>query len=201
MKLSGRGLTCVRGGRGVFSGLDLDVASSQALAVTGANGAGKSSLLRIVAGLLHAETGSIDLEGGDPERSVGEHAHYLGHRDPLKPALTVRENLEFWQAFLGGDRADVNDSLSQAGIGHAAELPAVVLSAGQRRRLSMARLLAVKRPIWLLDEPTSALDAEGQKLFAALMTRHLDDGGLIIAATHGPLGIEAAELRIGGAAV
>jgi heme exporter protein A len=200
MKLSGRGLTCVRGGRGVFSGLDFDVTASQALAVTGANGAGKSSLLRILAGLLHAEAGTIDLEGGNPERSVGEHAHYLGHRDPFKPALTVRENLEFWQEFLGGERAAVDDSLSRAGISHAAELPAVVLSAGQRRRLSMARLLAVKRPIWLLDEPTSALDANGQKLFASLMTRHLEDGGLIVAATHGPLGIEAKELRIGGAA-
>jgi heme exporter protein A len=199
MKLSGRGLTCVRGGRGVFAGLDFDVAAAQALAVTGANGAGKSSLLRILAGLLHAEAGTINLEGGEPERSVGEHAHYLGHRDPLKPALTVRENLEFWQQFLGGERAEVRDSLSRAGIGHAAELPAAVLSAGQRRRLSMARLLAVKRPIWLLDEPTSALDSAGQQLFAALMARHLDDGGLIIAATHGPLGIDAAELRIGGA--
>ncbi|WP_458758670.1 heme ABC exporter ATP-binding protein CcmA [Afipia sp. TerB] len=200
MKLSGRGLTCVRGGRGVFSGLDLDVAASQALAVTGPNGAGKSSLLRILAGLLHPESGAIVLEGGDPERSIGEHAHYLGHRDPFKPALTVRENLEFWQQFLGGEHADVGDSLSRAGIGHAAELPAVVLSAGQRRRLSMARLVAVKRPIWLLDEPISALDAAGQKLFASLMTRHLKNGGLIIAATHGPLGIEARELRIGGVA-
>jgi len=200
MKLAGRGLACVRGGRGVFSGLDFDVSGTQALAVTGINGAGKSSLLRILAGLLQAEAGSIELEGGDPERSVAEHAHYLGHRDPLKPALSVRENLEFWQAFLGGERADIADSLSRAGISHAAELPAVVLSAGQRRRLSMARLLAVKRPIWLLDEPTSALDAEGQKLFASLMMRHLDNGGLIVAATHGFLGIEARELRIGGAA-
>jgi heme exporter protein A len=113
--------------------------------------------------------------------------------------LTVRENLTFWQEFLGGDGGDVKDSLSEAGLGHAADLPAAFLSAGQRRRLSMARLLAVKRPIWLLDEPTSALDAAGQKTFAALMTRHLDGGGLIVAATHGPLGIDAAELRIGSA--
>jgi heme exporter protein A len=199
MKLSGRGVTCVRGGRSIFSNLDFEVSSWQALAVTGANGAGKSSLLRIIAGLLPAESGSIDLEGGDAELSAGEHAHYLGHRDPFKPALTVRENLTFWQEFLGGDGGDVKDSLSEAGLGHAADLPAAFLSAGQRRRLSMARLLAVKRPIWLLDEPTSALDAAGQKTFAALMTRHLDGGGLIVAATHGPLGIDAAELRIGSA--
>lgn len=200
MRLSGRGVTCVRGGRGIFSDLDFEVASSQALAITGANGAGKSSLLRIVAGLLPAESGSIHLEGGDAELSPGEHAHYLGHRDPFKPALTARENLAFWQEFLGGDREDVTASLFEAGLGHAVDLPAGFLSAGQRRRLSMARLLAVKRPIWLLDEPTSALDAAGQKTFATLMMRHLDGGGLIVVATHGSLGIDAAELRIGSAA-
>ena len=200
MRLYGRGITCVRGGRDVFAGLDFEVSARAALAVTGANGAGKSSLLRIIAGLLPQAAGSVDLEGSDDDITLAEQAHYLGHRDPIKGALTVRENLTFWQEFLGGVPADITESLEAVGLAHIADLPAAYLSAGQRRRLSIARLLAVKRPIWLLDEPTSALDAQGQTVFAALMSAHLGDGGLIVAATHGPLGIAAQELRIGGEA-
>jgi heme exporter protein A len=200
MRLSGRGLRCIRGGREVFSNLDFSAAAGEALAVTGPNGAGKTSLLRQIAGLLTIADGSIDLDGGDGELTIAEQAHYLGHRDALKPALSVMENLAFWRDFLGGEASDAGQSLAAVGLDHAAHLPAVVLSAGQRRRLSIARLLTVRRPIWLLDEPTSALDAAGQTMFSALMQEHLARGGMIVAATHAPLGLPAKELRMGGAA-
>jgi heme exporter protein A len=197
MRLSGRGVKCIRGGREVFSGLDFAAAAGEALAVTGPNGSGKTSLLRQIAGLLAIPGGSIDLEDGHRELTLPEQTHYLGHRDALKPALSVMENLEFWRDFLGGEAADASESLAAVGIDHAAHLPAVVLSAGQRRRLSIARLLAVRRPIWLLDEPTSALDSAGQAMFAAVMAEHLARGGMIVAATHAPLGITSRELPMG----
>jgi heme exporter protein A len=200
MRLSGRGVRCVRGGREVFSGLDFQASSGEALAVIGANGSGKTSLLRMIAGLLTIADGSIGLEDGERELTLSEQAHYLGHRDALKPALSVIENLAFWGDFLGGEAFDSRASLAAVGLDHAIDLPAAYLSAGQRRRLSIARLLAVRRPIWLLDEPTNALDAAGQNMFAALMNDHLARGGLIVAATHVPLGIAARELRIGGMA-
>ena len=197
MRLSGRGVTCVRGGRPVFAGLDFAASSGEVLAVTGPNGSGKTSLLRLIAGLLRPAEGSIILNGGEDELTLAEQAHYQGHRDALKPALSVMENLAFWRDFLGGEASDAGASLAAVGLDHAAHLPAAYLSAGQRRRLSLARLLTVRRPIWLLDEPTAALDAAGQALFAGLMRDHLARDGLIIAATHAPLGIETQELRIG----
>ena len=200
MRLLGRGVKCVRSGREVFSELDFTAASGEALAVTGPNGSGKTSLLRIVAGLLTLAAGSIGLEDGGQELTVAEQAHYLGHRDAMKPALSVLENLTFWRDFLGGEASNAAESLVAVGLGHAAHSPAAYLSAGQRRRLSIARLVVVRRPIWLLDEPTSALDAAGQNMFATLMRDHLARGGLIIAATHTPLGVEAKELRIGDGA-
>ena len=205
MRLSGRGVRCVRGGRDVFSGLDFEASSSEALAIVGANGSGKTSLLRMIAGLLAITEGSIGLDGGEAELTLPEQAHYLGHRDALKPALSVLENLAFWRDFLGGERSEpgkdlregLEASLATVGLDHAVSLPAAYLSAGQRRRLSIARLLTVRRPIWLLDEPTNALDVAGQSLFARLMGDHLQRGGLIVAATHAPLGIAARELQIG----
>ena len=200
MRLSGRGVGCIRGGREVFSGLDFAAAGGEALAVTGPNGAGKTSLLRQIAGLLAIAGGSIDLDGGGAELTLPEQAHYLGHRDALKPALSVHENLAFWRDFLSDRAGDTSQCLKAVGLGHATHLPAAYLSAGQRRRLSIARLLVVRRPVWLLDEPTSALDTAGQNLFTGVMRDHLTGGGIIIAATHTPLGIDARELRMGGAA-
>jgi heme exporter protein A len=198
IRLLGSDLACTRGGREVFSGLGFTVGSGQALIVSGPNGAGKSSLLRLVAGLVHMTGGRLALEGGDSELTVGEQAHYLGHLDALKPALSVRENLAFWTQFLGGSQAAAEPALTAVGLGAIAHLPAAYLSAGQRRRLSIARLIAVKRPLWLLDEPTSALDAAAQAALATLMAGHLAEGGLILAATHGPIGLEhASELRLG----
>lgn len=200
MQLSGHGVTCVRGGREVFAGLDFAAVSGEAVAVVGRNGSGKTSLLRLIAGLLVPAGGKIALEGGDDELTLPEQCHYLGHRDALKPALSVAENLIFWADFLGGERFDPTESLATVGLDHAAHLPAGFLSAGQRRRLSLARLLTVRRAVWLLDEPTTALDVAGQDMFGGLMRDHLASGGLIIAATHAPLGIDSRELRIGGTA-
>jgi heme exporter protein A len=200
MQLSGHAVACVRGGRQVFAGLDFAAGSGEAVAVVGRNGSGKTSLLRLIAGLLVPAGGKIALSGGDTELTLPEQCHYLGHRDALKPALSVAENLTFWAEFLGGERFDFAESLAIVGLAHATHLPAGFLSAGQRRRLSLARLLTVRRPVWLLDEPTNALDVAGQDMFGGLMREHLSRGGLIVAATHAPLGIESRELRIGGAA-
>jgi heme exporter protein A len=197
MRLEAADLTCIRGGREVFSGLDFALGHGEALLVTGRNGAGKSSLLRMVAGLLRAASGRLALAGGDPERTIGEQAHYLGHQDALKPSLTTSENLSFWSRYLGGG-PDLEATLAAVGLATVAELPAAYLSAGQRRRLSVARLRAVPRPIWLLDAPTAALDREAQDMLGELMRRHLLGGGMVVAATHGPVGLDPAkELRLG----
>jgi heme exporter protein A len=193
MRLSGLDLACRRGGRDVFAGVGFTLAAGQALAVTGRNGAGKSSLLRIVGGFLRPAGGRLWLEGGDPELTIAEQAHYLGHQDAVKPSLSVAENLRFWIAFFSGGAGKVQDALESVGLGVIADLPAAYLSAGQRRRLSIARLVAIKRPVWLLDEPASTLDAGGRDRLAGFMQSHLTGGGLILAATHGTLGLSAAQ--------
>ena len=198
MELSADNLTCVRGGRTVFAGLSFAVPGGEALTVTGRNGAGKSSLLRMIAGLVRVAGGRLALAGGEAEATIAEQAHYLGHQDALKSSLSVRENLAFWIEYLGGHRETLPAALDAVGLKRLAGLPAAYLSAGQRRRLSIARLAAVQRPIWLLDEPTSALDTQSQERLAALMQAHLAGGGLIVAATHGPIGLcDARELRLG----
>jgi len=199
MRLEASGLVCVRGGREVFSGLGFALSGGEALLVTGRNGSGKSSLLRMIAGLVRLSGGRLGLSGGDAERSIPEQVHYLGHQDALKPTLTVTENLGFWTRYLGGSQPP-EQALATVGLAGLGGLPAAYLSAGQRRRLSMARLLAVQRPIWLLDEPTSALDSDAQQILAGAMKQHLQGGGLILAATHGPIGLDGArELRLGAA--
>jgi heme exporter protein A len=193
MRLNAVDLACRRGGREVFNGIGFGVAAGHALAVTGRNGAGKSSLLRLVAGFIRPAGGRLWLEGGDSELSIAEQAHYLGHQDAVKPSLSVTENLRFWVAFFDGGAVKVENALEAVGLSGIAALPAAYLSAGQRRRLSIARLLAVKRPIWLLDEPTSTLDVAGKDRLTAFMQSHLADGGLILAATHGALGLSATQ--------
>jgi len=197
MRLSASDLVCRRGGRDVFAGVSFAVAAGEALTVSGRNGAGKSSLLRMLVGLVRIAAGRVALEGGDPELTLAEQAHYLGHQDALKPSLSVAENLRFWSDFLGSAAADIGAPLAAVGLEALADLPAAYLSAGQRRRLSIARLLAVKRPIWLLDEPTSTLDAAAQARLADMMRAHLAGGGLILAASHGGIGLDGVgELRL-----
>ena len=200
MLLRADALTCQRGGRIVFADLSFSVVAGEAVQVVGPNGAGKSSLLRLIAGLVPVAAGTLVLEGGDGEAAIGEQVHYCGHQDAFKQALTVAENLAFWTEFLGGGGIGPADALDRLGLGHLAGLPAAYLSARQRRRLALARLLTVSRPLWLLDEPTAALDAASQAVLAGIMAGHLAAGGMLMAATHGPLGIPARELVIGGAA-
>jgi len=199
MQLISENLACSRGGRQVFTDLNFSLPSGEALVVTGRNGAGKSSLLRMIAGLIRITAGRLGLTGTEDDATLAEQAHYLGHQDAVKPSLSVGENLKFWTDYLGA-HGDINPALQAVDLAPLAELPAAYLSAGQRRRLSIARLVAVQRPLWLLDEPTSALDLPSQKRLADLMRSHLAGGGMIVAAAHGPIGLERArELKLGAA--
>jgi heme exporter protein A len=202
MRLLASDLACVRSGREVFANLSFSVAAGEALVVLGRNGAGKSSLLRMIAGLVRVAAGRLALEAGDPELTLPEQAHYVGHQDAIKPALTVKENLEFWARYLApATKTPPEPALEAFALGHLAALPAAYLSAGQKRRLSLARIVAVQRPVWLLDEPTSALDTLARERLARLMQAHLAGGGIILAATHAPIGLAGAkEMRLGEAA-
>ena len=202
MRLRAWELTIERGGRRVIARLSFEAPAGAALVVTGPNGAGKTSLLRALAGFLPIEAGGFALDGGDAERTVGEQAHYLGHADGVKSALTAGENLSFAAATLSGDssRAAQLQALTALGLAHVIDFPARLLSAGQRRRVALARLLVAKRPLWLLDEPATALDAAAQDALAAVMRAHLDGGGILVAAAHGSLGLDGAqELKLGAA--
>ena len=186
MKLTAENLTCERGGRIVFAGIGFSLGQGQLMQLTGPNGAGKSSLLRLVAGLNEAAAGTLELAGGQGDLTIGQQAHYIAHQEAVKTALTVEENLAFWRDFLGGGNLEA--ALEAFALSRFASFQAGLLSAGQKRRLALARLALTTRPLWLLDEPTVGLDIASLARLVAVMSAHLDRGGMIIAATHVPLG-------------
>ncbi|MBO6724358.1 MAG: heme ABC exporter ATP-binding protein CcmA [Rhizobiaceae bacterium] len=199
MRLVAQLLGGERGGEPVFSGVSFSLGEGDALTVTGPNGSGKSTLLRVVAGLLPAAEGTITFEGGGEEWPTPRSAaHFLGHQNGMKTALTVDENLRFWRDFNGEPHLEAQEALEMIGLGEIGHLPFGCLSTGQKRRVAIARLLVSYRPLWLLDEPTAGLDAASEARFAELMQAHLEDGGMIMAATHLPLGLTGAEeMRMG----
>lgn len=189
LKLDARSLACERGGRMVFRDVSFSLGSGEALVVIGPNGVGKSSLLRLLAGLVDIAAGEVVLEGGLADMRLAEQAHYIGHLDALKPAMTVQETARFWSDFLGGSEADRERAFDVFDLEALRELPVAYLSAGQRRRLALARLLIAPRAIWLLDEPSVALDAASLARLVEAMEGHLSAGGLIVTATHQALGL------------
>lgn len=201
MRLNAENLGGERGGEAVFEGVDFALGEGEGLVVTGPNGSGKSTLLRVVAGLLPAAGGRVRLEGGgETWPDIASACHYLGHGNALKTALTVAENLTFWRDLFGEKRLSVAQALDEVGLPRVGHLPCGYLSTGQKRRVAIARLLVSHRPVWLLDEPTAGLDKASETRFAALVVAHLEKGGIVIAATHLPLGLEGMkELRLGQA--
>ncbi len=199
MRMIAKELSGERGGEPVFSGISFALADGEGLLVTGPNGSGKSTLLRIVAGLLPSSGGPIEIADAEPQwPDIASACHYLGHQNALKPALSVRENLAFWRDYMGEPHLGIGEALEMVGLDEIGHLPLGYLSTGQKRRIAIARLLVSYRPVWLLDEPTAGLDRASEKQFADLMRAHLEDGGMILAATHLPLGLEwTYELRMG----
>ena len=194
-------LTVNRGNRSVLEGFSLKVSSGEGLLLTGPNGAGKTTLLRTIAGFLRPDAGRVWLEGAEEPEDVGLHCHVIGHQNGIKPSLTVAENLTFWARYLGaGDGAAVEAALQRMNLAEIDDLPAGYLSAGQKRRLGLARLLVAQRTLWLLDEPTVSLDIASTAMLANVVAEHISGGGMAIAATHIPLGIAAMrELKLGRA--
>ena len=191
-------LAARRGEDLIFSGISFALQAGEALVVTGRNGSGKSTLIRVIAGLLASETGRVmvSVDGATIPRAA-EACHYLGHRNAMKREMTVEENLTFWKRFMGdfagGDGMEPEEAAAQLGLAELLHLPFGYLSAGQQRRMALAKLLCAWRPVWLLDEPTAAMDTQSEKLFAGLMRGHLARGGIIIAATHQELELERAK--------
>jgi heme exporter protein A len=194
-------LTCIRGERVLFRDLNFTAAAGQVLAIEGPNGIGKTSLLRMIAGFLRPALGTIVIKANseisDPEER-GKQIGWLGHQDGAKPQLTPTEVLTFF-ARLYGNRREVASALAAAGLERCADLPCQYLSAGQKKRLALARLALIARPLWLLDEPLAALDTNGKKFAAGLIASHCASGGIALAATHEPLGIDCARITLGAA--
>ncbi len=201
MKLCVENLTLTRAGHEIVSGISFELSSGEMLVVTGENGSGKSTTLRGIAGLLPLANGSVllfDKTGKAFENPVREYCHYLGHENGMKPGLSVRENLNFWQGFMGEPHLSIEEALDEVDLGHTIDLPFSYLSAGQKRRVALARLLISDRPVWILDEPTAGLDVRSCELFTTLAKSFVDDDGILIAATHLPLGFEKTKtLEIG----
>lgn len=188
-------LTVERGERTILRDVSFTAEAGEALVLVGPNGAGKTTLLRTIAGFLRPISGTVRLAGGDSDLTAGEQAHFVGHANAIKANLSVAENIAFWARYLGGSagiQARVEHALDAFAISALSEFPAAYLSAGQRRRCGLARLLVAKRALWLLDEPTVSLDAASTKLLSAAVNAHLEGGGLVIAATHLPLGFAKA---------
>ncbi len=198
------GLAVRRGERRLFEGLDLTVRPGEAVALTGANGAGKSSLLRAIAGLLTPEAGRIRFDQNgqelDPEIARTRHLHLIGHQDGFRSGRTARDELAFQVGWCGGGPGGMDDAVEALGLEGLMDLEVRRLSAGQRRRLALARLLAAPRPVWLLDEPLSPLDARWRAEVGRLMQTHLAGGGILLAAVHDPLPIPARNCPVGEAA-
>jgi heme exporter protein A len=190
-----------RGERRLFSRLSARVEAGEAVALTGANGTGKTTLLRVIAGLVRPLAGTVRFDGAggavEVEAARREGTHLVGHRDALKGDRLAGEELGFQVRWTGGDEAAAGQAAARLGLSRLLGLPVRVLSQGQRRRLALARLIASPRPLWLLDEPLSPLDAAHRALFGEVMAEHLARGGLILAAVHDPLPIAARELRLG----
>ncbi len=191
------GLTLARGERVLFRDFDLALAAGEAVALTGANGAGKTSLLRALAGFLRPEAGAIAFADVDPAEARAKHLHWLGHLDGLKGARRAREELTFQAEWLGADAAGVLAAIDVLALEPLLDLEVRKLSAGQRRRLAFARLVAAPRPLWLLDEPFAPLDARWRAALGLIMQAHLDKGGAILAAVHDPLPVPARAVEIG----
>ena len=183
------GLCCRRGERLLIEGLDFAVEPGEALLLRGPNGAGKTTLLLALAGIVRPEAGRITLSGGGEEASGSRDVHLLAHLPGLKGRLTVGENLRFWADLNDGDRALIAPALEAVGLARLEALPAGYLSAGQTRRLALARLLCADRPVWLMDEPTAALDHDGELLVGRLIDAHLMRGGIVVATTHHDLAL------------
>ncbi|MBX3477455.1 MAG: heme ABC exporter ATP-binding protein CcmA [Brevundimonas sp.] len=194
------GLTVRRGERTLFRDLSARIPAGTALALTGANGAGKTTLLRIIAGLVRPEAGTVALDGQAAEASRAGALHLLGHLDGLKGGRRAGDELAFQARWLGADPSAIEDAVQRLALGPLLQIEVRRLSAGQRRRLAFARLLAAPRPLWLLDEPFAPLDARWRAELGQAMARHLADGGLVVAAVHDPLPVAAATLDLGGLA-
>ncbi len=178
-------LAAARGLRVLFEGLSFSVSGGEALELRGPNGSGKSTLLRILAGLTRAHAGTVSIAGGGRVNEDGVERHFLGHSDAVKPTETAREQARFWARYFGRPDSVARDALERVGLSQRSEVPGRGLSAGQKRRLALTRLLIDPRPVWLLDEPTAALDVDGRHLVADLVAAHRASGGLVIAAIHG----------------